>query len=542
MRRTLLLCMFALSACDDDQLPAPKVIDQSPSQMMDSGAEASTSSEDDAAQEAPPDARIVDLTDSGLGDIQDGGARDASADAARDGGADDTTGATARCPAYSKRSVVEVAAGQLPSNLFHWTCDNIYLLTGVVYVHTPNVNDAQILTIDPGTVVRGQRESLLVVTRNARIDAQGTVEDPIVFTSAQPVGARKREDWAGITLLGAAPRSNDAHAVEGIAGSAENPLLAYGPRALADAGVASDAGRPLGNDAHNCGALRYVRVEFASQTLSASKESNGIQLYSCGRDTVLDYVQVHKSGDDGVEVFGGSTDFRHLVLTGASDEGFDFDEGWRGRAQFVVIQQHPDEADLGIEAGSSDAFAPDARLFNFTMIGTNGAANGRVGMRLRGGTRAAIRNTILLGFTAGAVDISGDKAAANIFDGTLSVENSVIWKASAPRLFPGPGDDERATYTDSTGMQLNLEDEVELRRDGHQNQVVDPQLPDPFNVRMPKLVPKALPELIAQHAATPSERAGDEAHPFFDTRAKYIGAFAPGGDDWTAGWTSYPEN
>jgi hypothetical protein len=58
---------------------------------------------------------------------------------------------------------------------------NVYLLKGVVYV-----KDGATLTIEPGTVIRGDNtvaNSCLVVTRGSKIIAEGTPSRPIVFTS-----------------------------------------------------------------------------------------------------------------------------------------------------------------------------------------------------------------------------------------------------------------------------------------------------------------------------------------------------------------------
>src|SRR5688572_10593127 len=58
---------------------------------------------------------------------------------------------------------------------------NSYILNGLVYI----TNNATI-TIEPGTVIKGQFTDPvggLVITRGAKIKAEGTVDKPIVFTS-----------------------------------------------------------------------------------------------------------------------------------------------------------------------------------------------------------------------------------------------------------------------------------------------------------------------------------------------------------------------
>ena len=59
--------------------------------------------------------------------------------------------------------------------------ENTYLLKGFVYVP-----DGITLTIEPGTVIKGDKETeaTLIIERGGKIVADGTREKPIVFTSA----------------------------------------------------------------------------------------------------------------------------------------------------------------------------------------------------------------------------------------------------------------------------------------------------------------------------------------------------------------------
>src|SRR5437588_594351 len=79
------------------------------------------------------------------------------------------------------------------------------------------------------------------------------------------------------------------------------------------------------DDTYDCGTLKYVRVEFAGRPLSANNELNGITLNACGSATTIDFVQVHRGVDDGIELFGGTVNLKHLVITGSDDDGLDWD-------------------------------------------------------------------------------------------------------------------------------------------------------------------------------------------------------------------------
>src|SRR3546814_3622339 len=51
------------------------------------------------------------------------------------------------------------------------------------------------------------------------------------------------------------------------------------------------------------------------------------------------HIQIHNSPYDGIEIFGGSTHLKYLVLTGNEDDNLDTDVGFRGTAQFVIAAQ-----------------------------------------------------------------------------------------------------------------------------------------------------------------------------------------------------------
>jgi hypothetical protein len=83
-----------------------------------------------------------------------------------------------------------------------WTNNFYYVLRGAVFVR-----DGGTLNIQAGTRVIGEAGSVgtLIVEKGGRLNAIGTREQPIVFTSDQAVGTRGRGDWGGIILNGRAP-------------------------------------------------------------------------------------------------------------------------------------------------------------------------------------------------------------------------------------------------------------------------------------------------------------------------------------------------
>src|SRR5688572_32044690 len=82
-----------------------------------------------------------------------------------------------------------------------WVNTNYYVLRGAVFVR-----EGATLTIQAGTHVIGEAGSVgtLIVLRGGRLNAIGTPQAPVVFTSDQAPGTRGRGDWGGLIINGRA--------------------------------------------------------------------------------------------------------------------------------------------------------------------------------------------------------------------------------------------------------------------------------------------------------------------------------------------------
>ncbi|WP_428266709.1 hypothetical protein [Haliangium sp.] len=396
-----------------------------------------------------------------------------------------------------------------------WTAANTYALIGNVFV----VGNTT-LTIEAGTTILGATGSALVITSDANIQAVGTASSPIVFTSYKAAGERSPGDWAGVVLLGKAQLNS---------GTDSGGVLVQSIEGIDETDVRGVFGGD--DDASNCGTLQYVRIEFAGSELTVGNELNGLTMGGCGSGTVIEYVQVHKGKDDGIEFFGGTAGLKHVVISGANDDSLDWDIGYRGNIQFLIINQLAGVGDNGIEADNNgDSLDAEPRsaptIYNATMVGTPDSR----GMRLREGTWGFMRNLVLMNFGVAAVDVNDAETAAGTGDGSLSIESSLFFDigSDGASYFEAESGD-----TDDDG---NF-DEIMYFTDAARNNLfgMDPLLGDPENQTNPDFVPGAGSPLAGAGVAPP---AGDA---FFDA-VDYIGAIAPGGPDWTADWTAYPAN
>ena len=205
----------------------------------------------------------------------------------------------------------------------HWTNDKVYLLDGFCFV-----NAGQTLTIDPGTVVKGKpgtgaNASALIVAQGGQIFANGTASQPIIFTfEADPldgsVPMSTTGQWGGVILLGYATL-NTVPTVQNIEGiPTSEPRGQYGGS----------------NDADNSGSLTYVSIRHGGTDIGAGNEINGLTLGAVGSGTTLDYIEIVANADDGIEFFGGTPQLKHVLLNNCADDGFDYDQGFRGKGQF----------------------------------------------------------------------------------------------------------------------------------------------------------------------------------------------------------------
>jgi hypothetical protein len=308
-------------------------------------------------------------------------------------------------------------SGRITSNLT-LTSGNHYALSGAVFVGDDNADSAT-LTVEPGVVVYGSSgNDYLVVSRGSKIEANGTAASPITFTSKQHVSGGvvdglvdgEAGQWGGLVLLGN--------------GNSTKCPQDGSQCSLQVEGVQEGAVFGGTDDTDNSGTLRYVRVMHGGFEIAPDNELNGITFGAVGSGTTLEYLQVHKNADDGVEFFGGAVNAKYLVLTGIQDDSVDWDNGFKGNMQFVLVKHADDNSDAnrGIEGdgdgGDGMAFS-NPTVANMTIIGNtfDTAESDSEGVLLRDQTNAQLYNFVVTG-PAGM----GECFEADLSDGDTTLE------------------------------------------------------------------------------------------------------------------------
>jgi len=410
--------------------------------------------------------------------------------------------ASATCPAntvaisgtFKDRSVCALS-GRIESDT-HLTSNFSYILDGAVFIGADELSGSKTkLIIDEGTYVFGQQGlNFLTIARNGQLHANGSAANPVIFTyeGDDTATATTSGQWGGIILNGNAPINVSGGTAEG-----EGSTGIYGGPDSAD----------------SSGVLTYVQVKYAGQNITEDNELNGIAFQGTGSGTIVDYVQVHNNSDDGIEFFGGTTNAKHIVLTGNEDDALDWTFGWTGKAQFIAIKQnsaseHCIEADNN--GDNNDALPrSNPTISNLTCVGA--AGGGDAGLRLREGTSAKISNVVMSTHNAYCLDIDQTATFLNAggsiaeLNGNLTLTNSRFLSACPFSASDGDNFSVADFFTAQSGSSLG---EVDLI--GTLGWTNGPIL----------------------NALTPSI----PTDPFF-SQVDYIGAVKDASSDWTAGWT-----
>jgi len=503
----------------------------------------------------------------------------------------------------------EINDTNFPSSVSHNMTDGSYtifddltLTTGNTYIldNFTFVEDGVTLTIQPGVIVRGQPAELnmsgdvitnpgsLIVSRGAQICADGTANDPIIFTTAADTNRERwstgdsfldanpatsplpvysgspAEDnanlWGAVTLLGYAP-INTGKVDTGVGGEAY--IEGFGPDFFDER--ATYGGR---NPSDSSGVLRYVSIRHTGQTYVTDEEQQGLTLGGVGSGTVLQYLDIYCTSDDGIEIFGGTADLDHVMISYADDDGLDIDQGYTGTMQFVFVlgsdlaasgnatglssdnlgewDGDDDISDDDFNVSATGAPFTHPALYNMTFMGPRGTGTLTNMVRCRQGFGGDVRNSIFINApsaqTSFRIDNTGtdhtNRAAP--FDwgypsvicrdqaeaGTLTFAGS-MWYNVANNTVAGIGADNWAEDVLNNGSGALVEG-------SYLNQVGN----NPFLGGVAQTGANALdpqPALLSTVDDVAYDACGV---PCNIEPVDYIGAFEPGAPNWTADWTA----
>ena len=304
----------------------------------------------------------------------------------------------------------------------------IWLLKGRVAV-----TEGVTLTIPAGTIIKaaagtGADASTLIIARGAKLNALGTNEAPIVFTSVSDnillggtypsngpsLSVESRGLWGGLIILGKAPSSFAGDVtelqIEGIPTSDINGL--YG-------GI---------DPTDNSGTIQFVSIRHGGAEIGEGNEINGLTLGGVGSGTTIDHIEVIANLDDGIEFFGGTVNASNLLIWGQGDDALDIDQGYAGTIDgaYIILEA---ASDHGLEIDGPEGSAPGSfTIKNTTIVGAtlNCNASGVDGEMadFRKGATGNLINILFTNFAAGKdVELDASADAASYTSGNLTFTN-----------------------------------------------------------------------------------------------------------------------
>jgi len=463
-----------------------------------------------------------------------------------------------------------------------WTSNNTYNLQRQIYV-LPGAT----LTIQAGTVVASTTGlgGSLAVTRGAQIFVQGTQTRPVIMTSkadvatwtgGDPATGSWREganEWGNLTLMGSGyisnnqtvgntstPNPNNVAAMEGLtAAFPGDPKVFYGG----------------GNDNDDSGTINFLSLRYGGKVIGLNNELNGLSLGGIGRGTDIHHVEVMNNVDDGIEIWGGTVNLKYISIWNIGDDSFDIDQGWRGKAQFLLlVQGYSVDAKQGSGVGDN-CFETDGAedsdwqpvtttsIYNATVIGQPADGDGLTAWR--DNARVQYHNCIFMDSGDEVVrfdDKDGDGANGYGFNGTLSWAATWTTPYTATSAVNAPANPAAFYQSQTSGMLAQITDSVFFRNEasgayaeanahnlfaaGNRNTFVAGNnianapiqsltrggaVVKGTKVMLPvtSLNPMPKNQALSSNAWAPNDG--------FYTSARYVGAFAPN-NNWLCGWTA----
>ncbi|MFN7120015.1 MAG: T9SS C-terminal target domain-containing protein, partial [Saprospiraceae bacterium] len=441
------------------------------------------------------------------------------------------------------QTTVNITDASLQGNqTYNWTKNNVYLLDGLVFLE-----EGGVLNIEAGTVIKFTpradvgNPSALIIARGAKIYANGTAQEPIIFTAQADdvnnptdLGPNDNALWGGLIILGRGITQKNGNAevsIEGIPATETRGL--YGGN----------------NNADDSGVVRYVSIRHGGRLLVSGSEINGLTLGGVGSKTILEYIEIYANSDDGIEFFGGAPNLKHAVVAFAEDDSFDWDEVYTGQGQFWFSIQRPDIADAG---GELDGTTPDdltpfsnPTVYNWTHIGSGigAAAANPIGWLFRAGTAGTVANSIVTGQKGKVIEVQDKNTGTNdayekLKNGSLKILNNVFFgngsnaaidatSTGIIRVTSGqPTQDETTPTTLINHLTTN------------QTSLMDPGIQSISRTANAQLDPR--PSGTGSAYNTPLAAVPNDG--FFET-VNFKGAFSAAANElWIAGWTALAKN
>lgn len=423
-------------------------------------------------------------------------------------------------------------------------------------VRIPQDGEGPTLTVGAGAQIAFfNSEDYLRISRGSRIIAEGTRDNPIIFSAVADLrdGTATESDrglWGGMQING--------NGLTNKCTDADRQATATNPHSC---NVTSE-GRPAtyggNNNAENSGVLRYVQIRHAGFEVVDGDELNGLTLNAVGSGTTIENVQVYTTQDDGFEMFGGGVDLKNVVAVNVGDDSIDFSEGWTGDVQFALIVQ-TSGSNRCIEADNTGSSQPDniapytkGRVSNMTCItsnvdtneGTAPSSKGDAeGPLYREGAYFELYNSIITSNADGmasneCLEVTSDQTIAGMNSGISAASGNIIACTEALKSseidLPAFWANGNAVIENSANLPANV---IEGLSASNKTAYVTASNLQDANGTAINVQVFDVTTLEDSFAADEAPAVGSAGSSSFYESVDFVGA-VKAGNDWVSGWTT----
>ena len=311
------------------------------------------------------------------------------------------------------------------------TNDKIWLIDGIVSVEngaTLGISEGTIIKFSPtiydedGNIVE---ISALVISDTGKINAEGSLNNPIIFTSAldnieigQKTGTSldisQKGKWGGILICGKAELSNNLE---------QNSLTIIPNTTAYNYGGTQSS--------YDQGTLSYVSIRH-----SGNEHISGLTLAAVGQDTEISNIEVIATTGDGYTFLGGSVDCQKCITTAHSENGISIQSGYKGTIEtFAVI--HSEESQNALNITGSNSPTTDEDMFtisNGTIVGNQTSETNKIGS-IEEFVKGKIKNIFITQFNSNSNSLNtNSNASQSITSNDIEFENIELYINSTTKL------------------------------------------------------------------------------------------------------------
>ncbi len=296
-----------------------------------------------------------------------------------------------------------------------WSSDKTYILADRV-----SVTDGATLTIEPGTIIKGQagtgaNATALVIAKDGKINANGKADKPIIFTTVADeieqgqvkspnMSPGQNGFWGGVVVLGDAPISARSETIQFEGIPASDKTGQYGGS----------------NPGHNAGTIKYISIRHGGANIGEGNEINGLTLGGVGNQTTVENIEIVANQDDGLECFGGTVDVKNVLVWKQADDAYDMDQAYKGTVDNFIAIKGP-ESDHGLELDGPEGSSKGIyTLQNASIKGYNdGGKGGGEYADFRDDAAAVLKNIYFFNHSQSAdLEFDTDAIADNYLNGS----------------------------------------------------------------------------------------------------------------------------